>query len=438
MSGDTIASLSSASGGGAVSIVRISGEKAFEIARAVVEEEIKREGFAAKDMVIRVGGMRFWARLFLFRKPYSYTAEDLVEIHLFGCGILSSLLLDELIRKGARAAVPGEFTRRAFEAGRISLAQAEAVNSLVRACDEWQRKEAVGVLVGESQKRFERIRERLVELLGLVEAELDFSDQEVEGIERDELLCGMRETMKEMKKACPRVMVARAVPRVVLKGKANVGKSTLFNALLGKERALTAESPGTTRDFIEEEIVVDDVRFVLVDTAGEGVEDEFGILARSKVRSVEEGSALVLEVSDVESIEWESGREEVPVKDERTIFVLNKSDKGVPKFGLKGQRWFIVSALRGDGIDSLKEEIVRRLRYSGGEGDSSFVQRRREAVNEAFVSLCRAYRLVRVRSYDELVAFHLRESVTILSSLFDSDVSEDILSAIFSRFCIGK
>jgi len=436
MVGETIVALSSAQGCCAVNIIRLSGNDAHRIASSLTGIEIPKKGFLARDVLLTVGGIRIKARLFSFCKPYSYTTEDMVEFHIYGSRLLATMLVEVLIRAGARAALPGEFTQRAFEYGRIGLAQAEAVNALVRAQDETQRKESIALLVGEVQKKFEKIKADLIELVGLAEVGLDFSDQDVEVLDKEEFLIRIRSVIRLMKEMLPKAVVHSSLPRVVISGRVNVGKSSLFNALLGKARAVTDERPGTTRDFVEERMVVGDTPFILVDTAGEGVSDEIGVLAQNKRALVLDSAAVILNVFDVEQTREDGFK---PIEDERTIPVMNKIDKGVPSWCKDASSGVIlVSALRGDGIDKLKKEICKRLRYAGGEGDAFFVLRRREIVTSALSALCEAYRKMRRGCADELVAFHLRVALDEFSALFESNVTEEILYGIFRRFCIGK
>jgi len=426
--GDVIVAVSSAQGSSALSIVRLSGEDAIGIASSVVGGKIPKEGFRFTDVELSLGRFCFPARVLVFRAPHSYTREDVVEFQTTGL-FVCSVLMDGLIKAGARVAEPGEFTRRAFENGRISLAQAEAVDALVRARDEAERRESIRLLTGETDRRFEQLRKELTDLLGLVEAELDFSDQDITLMDRNEFLRSLRRLMRRVKALRIKGVTSASVPRVVLSGEPNVGKSTLFNALVGRERVVTDGKPGTTRDFVEETLAVGDVRFLLVDTAGENMPESRG--GEGLVRT----AALILAVHSADRLDEGTFRRS---EDERVVAVVNKSDKGVPLWlKEKSSDVVVVSALYGYGLGELRRVIVKALRR-GAEGDSFSATRRSSAISEATSELCGAYRLARLSSDKELVAFRLRNALASLYSLSEGDLTESMLDGIFARFCIGK
>lgn len=420
---DTIVAVSSAQGGCAFSIVRLSGRDAKSIASSVVEGELPKKGFCWRNVMLLLGEMKFPARVVVFNSPLSYTTEDVIEFHIYGGGITSALLVDALIKAGARVAEAGEFTRRAFERGRIGLLQAEAVNMLIRARDEAERRESIESLTGETERRYRRIRAELTELLGLVEAELDFSDQDINVVEQKEFLTALRRLMRSMRKMRPKATVEASVPRVVIEGKTNVGKSTLFNALLGRERSVADDKPHMTKDFVEEYLTIDDIRFILVDTAGDGKAE------------VAEAAAVVLSVKSADSLD----REETSGwrRDERTIRVINKADKGLPLWFKDIPDVVVVSALYGYGLEELRRTIFKRLSF-GAEGDSFYLLRCRSAVTEALTELCHAYSLIRSEQSKELVAFHLQNALYAFYTIYNGDLTEDMLDTVFSRFCIGK
>ena len=426
--GDVIVAISSAQGSSALSIVRLSGDDAIRIASSVVRGKIPEEGFRFTDVELSLGRFCFPARVLVFRAPHSYTKEDVVEFQTTGLFVCSALM-DGLIRAGARVAEPGEFTRRAFENGRISLAQAEAVDALVRARDEAERRESISVLTGETERRFERLRNELTDILGLVEAELDFSDQDITLMDRDEFLRRLRGLMRRMRALRVRGVTNASVPRVVLSGEPNVGKSTLFNALVGRERVVTDEKPGTTRDFVEETLTIGDARFLLVDTAGEGLPES------GRGEDVVRTAALILAVHSADRLD--EGTFECS-EDERVVTVVNKSDKGVPLWLKKNlSDVVVVSALYGYGLDELRRVIVEALRR-GAEGDTLFATRRSSAISEATSEFCSAYSIARSNSGKELVAFCLRNALASIYFLSEGDLTEDMLDGIFARFCVGK
>jgi tRNA modification GTPase len=394
--------------------------------------------------------------LVVFMKgPRSFTAEDVVEIHCHGSGVVLGLVCDACLAAGARLAEAGEFTKRAFLNGRLDLAQAEAVLETIRAKSEAALRIAQRHLRGELGRQVERLRARFVGLSAQVEAGIDFAEEDIDFVGREELISALEETLNEI-----RAMLAtlgdgirlREGARVVIAGRPNVGKSSLLNSLLREERAIVTDTPGTTRDVIEEAVVWDGLMIILVDTAGlretaDAVEQE-GIM---RAKSAMEQGDLVLQVLD--AAELHEGGLNVPVLlpgCRRTLVVINKSDlvdsariTGLSTLieGRMGGKVLWTSVRTGAGLDTLRRSIRSCLSTASLESNGGTVItniRHRQALERAEASIGEALDSVRKGEAAEFVAMDLRGAADALGEVTGTITSDEILDRIFSEFCIGK
>jgi tRNA modification GTPase len=373
------------------------------------------------------------------RAPRTFTREDLVEIHLPGAPPLIDALLRLLVSRGARPARPGEFTLRAFRNGRIDLVQAEAVERLIAAEDDADRRAALGQLGGEFSRRLRRIEEGLLDLCADVEAAIDFVDQDIEILDREEARRRTRELLEELRglrseSALGRVRDGR--PVVALLGPPNAGKSTLFNALTGKD-ALVSPVPGTTRDVLAADVDAGiPVRLLdaagLSEPAGE-IEAEACRRAREAVRAAD----LVLFV--VDASDWEPA---VPLepREAPALLVLNKCDLD-PGTEARGRfrisRSVCVSARTGRGLPELRAALAERLGTSESSGRYRIDLRQEEALEDAEAALDRASGSASGLG-PEFAALDLRGALSALGAVSGRETDERLLDRVFSRFCLGK
>lgn len=462
-SDETIAAISSPAGASPVAIVRLSGPEAFPIMERLLAETEAHGSLAAAPhysarqaaLRLRPGGPQVPATLYLMRAPRSYTRQDVAEIHTLGSPPLLSIMLDALVAGGARLAAPGEFTRRAFLNGRLDLSQAEAVLALIEARNAAELRAAARALAGRRSRRIQELHDDLVELRALVEAAIDFAQEDIELLGEDELLARVERAMASVNDELRNADSGALPPegaRVALCGLPNVGKSSLFNALLARDRAIVTPLPGTTRDAVAEPLTIQGLPFRLYDTAGiasaceapeapdaEAVARSLGLIAGTDIALVVLDGSRPL--GESERTLW--AQTAAPHK----LLVVSKAD--LPQaLGLEEAAALAgaspvlrTSALTGEGLAELAGTLANLVRGGAVQrppSDLTWNARHRAALRGARAALRRAARAVRNRLGSEFVAADLRDAHTAIASITGQTTQEDILDVIFAQFCIGK
>ena len=451
---ETIAAISTPPGSGGIGIVRISGRESIGILRQVFERSSKK-----KELIpwhfhhghLIVAGKTIDEVLACYmQSPHTYTREDVAEIHCHGGSENCKRVLAFCLNVGARLAQPGEFTWRAYLNGRIDLTQAEAVADIINATSEKALKEAQRQLMGALRNKIAASKADLIEILVEIERSIDFPEEEEPSIDLNVLrsrlesvLIGVEELLDSFKEG----RRLREGALVVLTGKPNVGKSTLFNALLGRDRAITHDEPGTTRDFLEESLEINGVFIRLVDTAGlrdgGGEVEQEGV---KRTRLLMEESDLIVHLLDSSTITVERELLLPEEEDKDHIVVLNKidlnprlSEEGSPRSWLDGTIC-AVSSLEGRGIEALKERIKSKL-IQGDEGECEVMVtnlRHVEVLERCAEHLRYALAGMGAGLSEELFAQDLHNAKGALAELLGEKTPDDVLNKIFSTFCIGK
>jgi tRNA modification GTPase len=451
---DTIAAVATPIGEGGLAVLRVSGSRALEI----VEGCFQTPGGAphplesAASHTLHFGRITHQARMVdevlvaVMRAPRTFTREDVVEISCHGGLLPARLVLEALLARGARLAEPGEFTRRAFLNGRIDLAQAEAVADIIHSRTELALQAANEQLSGKLSRRTNQARDDLMNVLAHVEAHIDFPEEDIAPDTRAglrERIAGAMAFMESALATADEGRVLRRGARAAIVGRPNAGKSSLLNQLLGHDRAIVSNIPGTTRDTIEETANVRGLPIVFIDTAGlreTGNEIEREGVRRS--RSALEGAELILQVLDASEPLAETGDGVLsPPGRGKRILVLNKSDLPARCQLPPGQEAVRVSCQTGQGIEALKDAI--RDAVWGGEVNAGMLEvaineRHQEALRRAREAAAKALEAIDQDLTLELVAMELRASTQALGEVVGQTATEDLLDRIFSQFCIGK
>ncbi len=455
---DTIAAIATPLGEGGISVIRLSGENAFGVADKVFVGRIRLSDSPSHTahfgrIVDDRGGYVDEVVAVTFRKPSSYTCEDVVELSCHGGYLVTQKVLQSLLDAGARSAEPGEFTKRAFLNGRLDLSQAEAVGDLIHSQSEAAYRSSIRQLSGELSREIKGVRDELLNLASLLELELDFSEENVEFADRATLEDRLVSALGAIDGLLSSYAVGRIYKegvRVTIAGKPNAGKSSLLNALLGENRAIVSATPGTTRDTISESISIDGVLFRLTDTAGlrestDSIERE-GVQRAKK--EAEEADIVLLVIDYGEH--YYNGIDSMYVRlaevctkaGIKLVKVWNKVDlypTEAPRSQEDGDVFF-VSALMGEGIDFMKNRLSK-IALGEQANESSVVvtnTRHRDALARAKRSLMLALETLRAGKTGEFVALDLRAGLNALGEITGEITTDDILNNIFSRFCVGK
>jgi tRNA modification GTPase len=451
---DTIAAIATPFGEGALAIVRVSGSDALTIADRCFRPAGKTTPSQARSHTLHFGHVLQEDQLIdevvlgVMHAPRTFTREHIVEITCHGGIVPAKAVLDAVLKSGARLADPGEFTRRAFLNGRIDLAQAEAVADVIRSRTELALRSAEEQLSGRLSGEVNRLRDDLLRILAHVEAHIDFPDEDIEpetaaGLEAS--LHRAIECMDRLLRTANEGAILRHGIRAAIIGQPNVGKSSLLNQLLGKDRAIVSQVPGTTRDTIEEVANIRGLPLVLVDTAGlRDSGDEIEVEGVRRSRLALQRAEMVLHVLDqsqpLGSVDAQLVGELQPTK---RILIRNKADlpsrleMADPSLGPVVH----VSCLTGEGIDELKSQIAE-IAWSGHlEAEMLPVMinsRHEDALRRARMAAARATDALRSGAALDLVAVDLRISVAAVGEIVGKTATEDLLDVIFSQFCIGK
>lgn len=464
---DTITALSTAPGVGAIAVIRVSGPEALGITERVFSKSLReveshtahfgrvKDGERTVDEVVAV----------VFKGPHSFTGEDTVEISCHGSMFIQSEILRLLREEGCRMAQPGEFTMRAFLNQKMDLSQAEAVADLIAAESSGAHQLAMHQMRGGFSREIGELREKLIHFASLIELELDFAEEDVEFADRDafnELLDELQVLLKKLINSFQAGNVIKNGVPVAIVGAPNQGKSTLLNALLKEERAIVSEIAGTTRDTIEDELVVDGIRFRFIDTAGlretEDSIESIGI-ARAMAKAREANiilllidAGLIVNEPELKS-HIESFLSDLDTASARVILTANKVDRRVDEWETlqpaldavvnsyeQIQSGVLISALDGTNVEALQEELSRQVNLGVNVGQDVIVSnaRHHEALTHALESLVQVQQGLNTGITGDFLASDIRKALHHLGEITGQITTDDLLGNIFGKFCIGK
>lgn len=449
---DTIIALATPQGISALAVIRLSGANAIEITDRVFKGKklINQPSHTA-----HLGSIKSGERLIdevlvtIFKEPSSFTLENSVEISCHGSPIIIREILKAFLQQGVRLAEPGEFTKRAFLNGRFDLVQAEAVADLIHAETDNARQAALNQMRGGFSREINQLREELIHFASLIELELDFGEEDVEFAKRDDL----KQLITKIESYLTRLInsfdqgqvIKNGIPTVIA-GKPNAGKSTLLNALLNEEKAIVSDIPGTTRDVIEDEIVLGGIAFRFMDTAGlRNTEDVVEAIGVKRTRESMKKAALILylfDLSQVTATDIASEEQELKLLGVPYIKVGNKADKApaeILKF-IENQGFIAISAATHQNLDALKHTILERFHVNEVKQSDVLITNTRhyQKLVETRDALVRVGNGLETGITGDFLAMDIRQALHYLGEITGTITSDDLLANIFSKFCIGK
>lgn len=461
---DTIVALSTAVGKAAIALIRLSGENAFSI--------IEKHFLTAKGDKIDISSKPSHTLHFgtfitsqkeiidevlisIFKNPSSFTGEDMIEISCHGSEYIQQKIVENLVMSGARLALPGEFSFRAFKNQKIDLSQAEAIADLISAESESAHKIALDQMRGNYSSRLDKMRQQVIHLLSLLELELDFAEEDVEFADRTTLRNAITQLLTEVEEMMNSFKLGNVIKKgipVAIVGKPNVGKSTLLNLLLQEEKAIVSNIPGTTRDFIEDTVHIQGISFRFIDTAGlrSNSEDEIEILGIERTHEKINEATIVLYVFDSTEITktelnevLEEFKEIIENPEKVLILIGNKIDmleeSPKPFVKLAELETIYISAKRNENIQLVIDKIVENSKLKDIKSDAIVSNLRHfEELSAAHSSLKTALVEMDNNTPSDLLAIPIRAALQNIAEITGAIAPEDVLNNVFSHFCIGK
>ena len=457
---ETIAAISTATGSGGIGIIRMSGEKCFEILKKIFVTPQELGWNNIKGYTIKYGYIVNAETkekidevlVSFFKNPKSYTRENMCEINSHGGIVVERKILEQCLKNGAELAEPGEFTKRAFLNGRIDLSQAESVIELINAKSDREAHESLNQLQGELSRKINSIKFKILDIMADIEASIDYPEYDIEELTEEKtirVLNEVREDLIKLEESFHTGKLIREGIKTAIIGQPNAGKSSLLNAILKEDRAIVSEYAGTTRDTIEEFITIKDIPLKIIDTAGirdtDNVIEKIGV---EKALKIAEGADLVIAIIDNSK---ELDNEDIKIldiiKSKNAIIVLNKIDKEDKKAENREEILKInkpvvkISAVTKEGIEDLYNEIIKMFNINKIEATNETVitnVRHKNQIDKAVKSIKEAINVAKERQTEDILAIYIKQTLEDLGEITGDNVSEDIINEIFSKFCLGK
>ena len=453
----TIAAISTAPAIGGIGIVRLSGKDAFHIVEKIFIPKNKQDIKSIKGNLIKYGHIVNDGKIIdevlvsFFRSPKSYTTEDMCEINSHGGTLIVKKILEICLKNGAILAEPGEFTKRAFLNGRIDLAQAESVIDIINAKSSKEAESSIKQLEGYLSKEINKIRKQLIDLMVDIEASIDYPEYDVPEVTYGkalEILEEIKNNLIKLSNSFENGKIIKDGIKMVIIGKPNAGKSSLLNNLLKEERAIVTDTPGTTRDTIEEQILIGGVPFKIIDTAGiRSSTDTVEQIGIEKSKKAAKESDVILAIFDMSNPLDEEDLEILKIiENKKALIILNKSDLTINKETKEklenlNKDFVVISAKENQGIEEIYNSLIKMFNLSEIELDNENVItniRHKQLIDEGIKNATDAIIAIKDQLPIDMVAINIKEILENLGKITGESVSEDIIKEIFAKFCLGK
>ena len=441
---ETIAAIATPNGVGAISIVRLSGDNAYSIAKKLIKKDLPPRVATLAKLYDSNNELIDIALVIYFKAPNSFTGEDIVEFQCHGGVVVSRIVLEELLKQGARIAFPGEFTKRAFLNGKIDASQAEAIARLIETRSREGAKLLSRQLDGNLSNFVNEVREKLIEIMAYTEVFIDYAEEDLPeslGYEIEERLSKIEDLLKHTLEASKRREGMLSGYKIAIIGKPNVGKSSILNALLNKQRAIVSDIAGTTRDTIEEDIQIGSHLIRIIDTAGiRAAKDEIEKIGVERSKRAIEEADIVLGVFDANEFNKEDEEilELIKNSDKDVIAVINKIDKGInidlDKFG--GFQVVKISAKKD--IKPLIESLKELLDSYSGEDEHILISTRQISAVEKALKFVKESKEFFTTGELELFSYHIQDAIKAIGEITKPFEYDEMLDKMFSSFCVGK
>jgi tRNA modification GTPase len=446
---DTIVAISTPPGRGGIGVIRLSGAQSRAIAEGILRLARPMEPGRARfgNMIDSTTGDALDEIVVtFFAAPHSYTSEDVVEIAMHGSPVLLNYALENAIQAGARLAEPGEFTERAFLSGRLDLTQAEAVRDLIDSSTLHQARVAAQQLGGALSRKVAPVKDHLIALIAGLEAGVDFAEDDIDTMSATEIAQRIQQIeapLRELERGFGYGRLVHEGLRLAIVGRPNVGKSSLFNRLVQRDRAIVTAMPGTTRDLVTERVSIEGIPVELIDTAGlrEASDEAESIGINKSHEAMAEADLVLIVVDGTTQLHTEDMKTMAAIADRPMLIVANKVDLGAVEIAFDSPRSTVrTSATTGEGIAELRQSILVLATKGAPAQETALVTnlRQRQAVSDALAALVKASEAAVAIIPHEMLLLDLYESLSALDRLTGATTADDILHLIFSTFCIGK